>query len=111
MQGVPADPDALAAHVAAHPGASAGVVLDCTASDELPARYADWLGGLGLHIITPNKKLGAGPLQRQQELVRMAAATGRRFLYEAVSYTTRTTSKNQEWLRTVVQIVAKKIML
>eukprot|EP00775_Hariotina_reticulata_P012695 gene12695-12826_t len=62
-QGQPADPEAMAAHVASRAGA-AGVVLDCTASEALADCYASWMGRHGLHIITPNKKLGAGPLPR-----------------------------------------------
>uniref|UniRef100_A0A383VBT6 Homoserine dehydrogenase n=1 Tax=Tetradesmus obliquus TaxID=3088 RepID=A0A383VBT6_TETOB len=77
-----ADPDALAAHVASHPGAAAGVLLDCTASELLPQHYCSWLGQQGLHIITPNKKLGAGPLQRYQQLRQLQKDTGKHFMYE-----------------------------
>ncbi|KAF6264207.1 homoserine dehydrogenase [Scenedesmus sp. NREL 46B-D3] len=77
-----ADPGALAAHVAAHPGAAAGVLLDCTASELLPQHYCSWLGQQGLHIITPNKKLGAGPLQRYQQLRQLQRETGKHFMYE-----------------------------
>ncbi|HEY1491163.1 MAG TPA: aspartate kinase, partial [Steroidobacteraceae bacterium] len=31
------------------------VIIDCTASAAVAARYADWLGA-GIHIVTPNKK-------------------------------------------------------
>lgn len=75
-QGAPADPEALAQHVATFPGASAGVLLDCTASDSLPQHYTHWLGTLGLHIITPNKHLGSGPLQRYQQLRQLQHNTG-----------------------------------
>lgn len=39
------------------------VILDCTASDVPPSHYLDWIKK-GIHIITPNKKLGSGPLDR-----------------------------------------------
>lgn len=78
LQGQPADPEALAQHVAACSGASAGVLLDCTASDSLPQHYTHWLGDLGLHIITPNKQLGSGPLQRYQHLRQLQHTTGQR---------------------------------
>jgi hypothetical protein len=75
-QGQPADPGALAQHVASFPGAAAGVLLDCTASDVLPQHYTHWLGQLGLHIITPNKQLGSGPLTRYQQLRDLQRSTG-----------------------------------
>jgi aspartokinase/homoserine dehydrogenase 1 len=81
-----ADPDALARHVAAHAGAAAGVVLDCTASAALPAHYARWVSQHGLSIVTPNKQLGAGPWARYAELrsaLRGAAPAGAHFMYEA----------------------------
>jgi aspartokinase/homoserine dehydrogenase 1 len=52
------------------------VLLDCTASDSLPQHYTHWLGDLGLHIITPNKQLGSGPLQRYQQLRQLQHSTG-----------------------------------
>lgn len=39
------------------------VIVDCTASDEPPAHYLEWIKK-GIHIITPNKRLGSGPLDR-----------------------------------------------
>eukprot|EP00878_Enallax_costatus_P043901 GHUV01052005.1.p1 GENE.GHUV01052005.1~~GHUV01052005.1.p1 ORF type:complete len:234 (+),score=43.74 GHUV01052005.1:95-796(+) len=82
-EGQPANPDALAQHVASQPGVAAGVLLDCTASDTLPQHYAKWMGQYGLHVITPNKKLGAGPLQRYQQLRQLQKETGKHFMYEA----------------------------
>jgi aspartokinase/homoserine dehydrogenase 1 len=58
------------------------VLLDCTASELLPQHYCSWLGQQGLHIITPNKKLGAGPLQRYQQLRQITRETGKHFMYE-----------------------------
>jgi hypothetical protein len=40
------------------------------------------MGQQGLHIITPNKKLGAGPLQRYQQLRQLQRDTGKHFMYE-----------------------------
>lgn len=82
LQGQPAHPDTLAAHVASQPGAAAVVLLDCTASEVLPEQYGTWMGQHGLHIITPNKKLGAGPMQRYQQLRQLQQETGRHFMYE-----------------------------
>jgi aspartokinase/homoserine dehydrogenase 1 len=57
------------------------VVVDCSASDAVPAHYAKWLER-GVHIITPNKNAGAGPWERY-EAIRAAASRGGRFRYEA----------------------------
>ncbi len=75
------DMDAFAAHVlAAHlPHA---VIIDCSASDAVAAHYAGWLAA-GIHVITPNKHAGAGPLQRYCTIRAAAAAGASRFRYEA----------------------------
>ncbi len=75
------DLDAFAAHVhAAHlPHA---VILDCSASDAVAARYADWLAA-GIHVITPNKQAGAGPFARWREIRQACADSGARWRYEA----------------------------
>ena len=75
------DLDAFAAHVhAAHlPHA---VIVDCSASPKVAARYAEWLAA-GIHVITPNKQAGAGSLQQWQAIRAAAARSGARFRYEA----------------------------
>ena len=77
----PADLDAFTAHVhAAHlPHA---VIVDCSASDAVAARYADWLAA-GIHVITPNKQAGAGPLDRWDAIRKACATSGARWRYEA----------------------------
>lgn len=57
------------------------VIVDCSASDEVAARYGSWLDA-GIHVVTPNKRAGAGPLARYRTL-RGAESRGRHFLYEA----------------------------
>ncbi|HKG13501.1 MAG TPA: hypothetical protein VKB12_09175, partial [Pyrinomonadaceae bacterium] len=57
------------------------VVVDATASDELPPHYDAWLAR-GLNIITPNKKANSGPLARYRLLREAARRHGRHFLYE-----------------------------
>jgi aspartokinase/homoserine dehydrogenase 1 len=57
------------------------VILDCSGSNEVAARYAEWLAS-GIHVITPNKQAGAGPIDRYRA-IRAAAAGGGRFRYEA----------------------------
>ena len=43
------------------------VIVDATASEEPPKHYMEWLQQ-GIHIITPNKKLGSGPLDHYRQL-------------------------------------------
>jgi aspartokinase/homoserine dehydrogenase 1 len=78
--GVPIDLGALATHVrAAHlPHA---VIVDCTASETIASRYEAWLAS-GMHVVTPNKRAGAGPLARHRSL-RAFERRGRHWLYEA----------------------------
>jgi aspartokinase/homoserine dehydrogenase 1 len=42
-------------------------MIDCTASEEIAARYEGWLAA-GLHVVTPNKRAGAGSLARYRAL-------------------------------------------
>ncbi len=79
-QGEPLDLGAFEAQVRASHLPHA-VIVDCTASDEVAARYASWLDA-GVHVVTPNKRAGAGPLARYRAL-RGAESRGRHFLYEA----------------------------
>ncbi len=71
------DLDALARHVHAEHLPHAALI-DCTASDAVADRYRDWLAA-GIHVITPNKHAGAGPLTRYEALRNQPA----RFCYEA----------------------------
>jgi len=58
------------------------VIIDCSASDVVAARYHDWLRA-GIHVITPNKQAGSGDLKRYQRL-RQSCQTGKaRWRYEA----------------------------
>jgi aspartokinase/homoserine dehydrogenase 1 len=57
------------------------VVIDATASAELPHHYESWLSK-GINIITPNKKSNAGPLAEYRRLRETARKHQRYFLYE-----------------------------
>ena len=57
------------------------VIIDCTASDAIAARYAGWLER-GIHVITPNKRACSGPLQAYRELQTMAHQGSAHFFYE-----------------------------
>lgn len=76
-----ADLDAFAAHVHAEHLPHA-LIVDCSASASVAARYADWLR-TGIHVITPNKQAGSGDLEAWRAIREAAAASGARFRYEA----------------------------
>lgn len=76
----PSNLDEFAAHVRGNDGRHS-LLIDCSASEVVASRYAEWLAG-GLHVVTPNKLAGSGPLRRLQA-IRAACAGGSRFRYEA----------------------------
>ena len=83
MQGEPVETDlsSIASHLLdTHMPHAA--IIDCSASDEVAAHYADWLAA-GIHVITPNKQAGAGPLDRYEAIRSARAHGGARFRYEA----------------------------
>jgi homoserine dehydrogenase len=76
----PSDLDEFAAHVRGSDGGHA-LLIDCSANDAVASHYAGWLAA-GLHVITPNKLAGSGPLARWQA-IHAACHGGMRFRYEA----------------------------
>jgi len=57
------------------------VIIDCTSSEDVAARYADWLAR-GIHVVTPNKKAFSGSQIDYQKLRLSARQGGTHFLYE-----------------------------
>ena len=79
-EGQPSDLDAFAAHV--HAGhLPHALIVDCSASDAVAARYPAWLAA-GIHVVTPNKQAGSGDWARYAA-IRRAQRRGGHFLYEA----------------------------
>lgn len=76
----PGNLDEFAAHVRGNDRRHA-LLIDCSASEEVASRYVGWLAS-GIHVVTPNKLAGSGPLTRWQAMHR-ACADGTRFRYEA----------------------------
>ena len=76
----PNDLDAFAAHVRGNEGRHA-LLIDCSANEAVAEHYPAWLAS-GIHVVTPNKLAGSGPLDRWQA-IRAACAGGARFRYEA----------------------------
>ncbi len=79
-EAVPPQLDAFVDHVQADHLPHA-VVIDCTAQEEIAARYADWLAR-SIHVITPNKKANSGSVAAYQRLHRAARESGMHYLYE-----------------------------
>jgi aspartokinase/homoserine dehydrogenase 1 len=79
--GEPTDFDTFVAHVRTD-YLPHTVIVDCTASGEVAARYAEWLGN-GIHVITPNKRAHSGARAYYDELKRVSRASNTHFLYEA----------------------------
>jgi aspartokinase/homoserine dehydrogenase 1 len=81
-KGSPLDTDKLVSHIQAD-YLPHTVLIDCTASQSVADRYADWLQR-GIHVITPNKRAHSGPIAYYQELKRLSRGAARtHFLYEA----------------------------
>ena len=57
------------------------VIIDCTASEHIAAKYADWLAR-GVHVITPNKKAFSGDYAYYQGLQAAADEGSSHFFYE-----------------------------
>ena len=53
------------------------VIIDMSSSEDVAARYPEWIKR-GIHIITPNKKAGSGPIDRYRRIQSGPA----HFLYE-----------------------------
>jgi homoserine dehydrogenase len=56
-------------------------IIDCTASDVPPGHYLSWMKR-GINIITPNKKLGSGPLEQYLAVRKMQRESYIHFFYE-----------------------------
>jgi aspartokinase/homoserine dehydrogenase 1 len=58
------------------------LIIDCTASEAIARQYPRWLAA-GIHVVTPNKKAGAGPAACVRDIHTARRAGGSHFLYEA----------------------------
>lgn len=62
-------------------------IIDCTADAQVPQQYSKWLG-MGIHIITPNKKLCSGPMADWTAVRESTKALGTQFMYEVAAQCT-----------------------
>jgi homoserine dehydrogenase len=76
----PTDLDAFADYL--REGGQTALLIDCSASDDVAAQYGGWLEQ-GIHVVTPNKHAGSGPLERYHAMRQSAALGEARFRYEA----------------------------
>jgi bifunctional aspartokinase / homoserine dehydrogenase 1 len=58
------------------------VLVDCTASAAIAARYAEWLSA-GIHIVTPNKKANSGDFAYYTQVMEARRAGAAHYLYQA----------------------------
>eukprot|EP00933_Yihiella_yeosuensis_P053930 TRINITY_DN5224_c0_g2_i1.p1 TRINITY_DN5224_c0_g2~~TRINITY_DN5224_c0_g2_i1.p1 ORF type:complete len:442 (+),score=72.16 TRINITY_DN5224_c0_g2_i1:31-1326(+) len=63
-------------------GASKSIIVDCTADDAPADHYASWLSE-GIHVLTPNKRAGSGPMSRFSAISAAERKGRARFLYES----------------------------
>jgi aspartokinase/homoserine dehydrogenase 1 len=80
-QGDPMDLDLLLEAVRTGPPAMS-VLVDCTTSEALAARYPD-IFDAGFHVVAANKKANSGSQAFHRELRQRSSRRGLRFLYEA----------------------------
>ena len=80
-EGAPIDLSRFANHIQAE-HVPHSVIIDCTSSEMIASHYREWLGR-GIHIVTPNKKAGSGPLKDYLEIRGMDQEKGSHYLYEA----------------------------
>jgi len=57
------------------------VIFDTTAAEPVSEMYATWLKK-GVHVVTPNKKVGSGPLKRYKTCMENSKASGAKWGYE-----------------------------
>ncbi len=77
---VPLELERFVEHVHA-PHLPHAVLVDCTASEAVARRYADWLAR-GIHVVTPNKKANSLELAYTHALASARRAGGTHYLYE-----------------------------
>ncbi len=75
------DLDAFARHVQAEHLPHA-LIVDCSASSAVAEHYPRWLSA-GIHVLTPNKQAGGGPIERFRAVQAAARAGRARWRYEA----------------------------
>lgn len=86
----PADLSSFSEQIAAMD--SDAVIFDCTASDAPCDFYSTWMEA-GVHVITPNKKLHSGPLDRYEAVRKLQADGAAHYFYEVCFVVRRRTCR------------------
>jgi aspartokinase/homoserine dehydrogenase 1 len=79
--GIPADLEAFSDHIEAD-HLPHRVIIDCTANEMVAQKYPQWLSKK-IHVITPNKKAGAGTIELYKQIQHLGHKINAHFLYEA----------------------------
>mmetsp|Transcript_12447 Transcript_12447/g.23420 ORF Transcript_12447/g.23420 Transcript_12447/m.23420 type:complete len:432 (+) Transcript_12447:38-1333(+) len=58
------------------------VIIDCSASDFVSDYYKSWMES-GVHVVTPNKKVNSGPLERYKAVKNLQEKKHVHYFYEA----------------------------
>ena len=74
------------------------VIVDTTASEFVSDMYGMWLGK-GVHVVTPNKKVGSGDLKRWKACVEAMAETGAKWGDETLPLFARMTAMERRRTR------------
>jgi aspartokinase/homoserine dehydrogenase 1 len=77
----PADVQAFVDHLQGD-SAPQAVIIDCTASEAIAEQYPSWIER-GIHVITPNKRAGSGPIERFERIRRLGRQHYTHFFCEA----------------------------
>ena len=80
---VPADLDALTAFLEDDFNGNR-IVIDCTASQDVANKYPEWLSR-GIHVVTTNKKAGAGPADLYNRAKQAQLSSNTQWLYETTA--------------------------
>ncbi|GAX77104.1 hypothetical protein CEUSTIGMA_g4550.t1 [Chlamydomonas eustigma] len=82
QKGVPVDLEVLGKQLQEGNQHGCCIVVDCTAHEAAPDLYTRF-AKRGIHVVTPNKKFGAGPLERIRAFRAAAQESGSQFFGEA----------------------------
>jgi len=58
------------------------VLIDCTATEEITNLYQGWLKR-GIHVISPNKRMGSGPFKRYRQCMELARNSNAFWYYDS----------------------------
>lgn len=66
-------------------GYNGHIFVDNTANDDVADYYEKWIKE-GCHVVTPNKRLGSGPINRYKSLFNQCTLNQSYFFYEVINF-------------------------